>query len=156
MSASARTSFTRVDMTAGQDEESNNEQEEGEGQRVESSEEVQAEAESVVPQTPQVSLTFLTVSGRRRSMSFDPEITIGRAKELVWNAWPNGEYNNDSDGMTTVLYTHYPTYPILQSQQSINITYPSYRVARRTTASAVVPPNSVSGKDTARRGYPHQ
>lgn len=44
--------------------------------------------ENIVPQTPQVSLTFLLVSGRRRTMSFDPEITIGRVKELVWNAWP--------------------------------------------------------------------
>ncbi|KAG1729523.1 ubiquitin-related domain-containing protein [Suillus paluster] len=41
-----------------------------------------------VPQTPQVSLTFLLVSGRRRTMSFDPANTIGRVKELVWNAWP--------------------------------------------------------------------
>ncbi|KAG2151173.1 ubiquitin-related domain-containing protein [Suillus bovinus] len=44
--------------------------------------------ENVVPQTSQVSLTFLLVSGRRRTMSFDPAITIGRVKELVWNAWP--------------------------------------------------------------------
>ncbi|KAI6042011.1 hypothetical protein EDC04DRAFT_2564873, partial [Pisolithus marmoratus] len=41
-----------------------------------------------VPQTPQVTLTFLLVSGRRRPQSFDPETTVGRVKELVWNAWP--------------------------------------------------------------------
>ncbi|KAF9487881.1 hypothetical protein BDN71DRAFT_1342741, partial [Pleurotus eryngii] len=41
------------------------------------------------PQTPQTYLTFLLVSGRRRTMSFDPETTIGRVKELVWNAWPS-------------------------------------------------------------------
>lgn len=45
----------------------------------------------VVPQMPQTSLTFLLVSGRRRTMSFDPETTVGRVKELVWNAWPSGE-----------------------------------------------------------------
>ena len=45
-----------------------------------------------VPQTPQVTLTFLLVSGKRRTMSFDPEMTVGRAKELVWNAWPNGTF----------------------------------------------------------------
>ncbi|KAF4563931.1 hypothetical protein EYR36_003176 [Pleurotus pulmonarius] len=45
-----------------------------------------------VPQTPQTYLTFLLVSGRRRTMSFDPETTIGRVKELVWNAWPSGEH----------------------------------------------------------------
>lgn len=51
----------------------------------------QTETDAVqVPQTPQVFLTFLLVSGRRRTMSFDPAITIGRVKELVWNAWPAG------------------------------------------------------------------
>jgi len=43
-----------------------------------------------VPQTPQVSLTFLLVSGRRRTMSFEPETTVMRVKELLWNAWPSG------------------------------------------------------------------
>ncbi|KAG1763313.1 hypothetical protein EDD22DRAFT_777177 [Suillus occidentalis] len=47
-----------------------------------------AAPENIVPQTPQVSLTFLLLSGRRRTMLFDPAITIGRVKELVWNAWP--------------------------------------------------------------------
>ena len=39
---------------------------------------------------PQVHLTFLLVSGSRKTMSFGPETTIGRVKELVWNAWPSG------------------------------------------------------------------
>ena len=43
-----------------------------------------------VLQTPQTSLTFLLVSGKRRTMSFEPQTTVGRVKELVWNAWPNG------------------------------------------------------------------
>jgi len=43
-----------------------------------------------VPQTLQVFVTFLLVSGKRRTMSFEPETTIGRVKELVWNAWPSG------------------------------------------------------------------
>lgn len=47
-------------------------------------------AEPPIPQTPQTALTFLLVSGRRRTMSFDPDTTVGRVKELVWNAWPNG------------------------------------------------------------------
>ncbi|KAH7919707.1 hypothetical protein BV22DRAFT_847681 [Leucogyrophana mollusca] len=50
--------------------------------------------ESQVPQTPQVSLTFLLVSGRRRTMSFEPQITVGRVKELVWNAWP-GDWQDE-------------------------------------------------------------
>ncbi|KAI5118533.1 hypothetical protein M0805_009685 [Coniferiporia weirii] len=38
---------------------------------------------------PQVALTFLLVSGSRRTMVFDPEAPVGRVKELVWNAWPS-------------------------------------------------------------------
>ncbi|KAH7882497.1 hypothetical protein F5I97DRAFT_1910854 [Phlebopus sp. FC_14] len=45
-------------------------------------------AEPPIPQISQVSLTFLLVSGQRKSQSFDPETTVGRVKELVWNAWP--------------------------------------------------------------------
>lgn len=45
------------------------------------------------PQTPQIFITFLVISGRRRTMSFEPETTLGRVKELVWNAWPAGAFN---------------------------------------------------------------
>lgn len=45
-----------------------------------------------VPQTPQVYLTFLVISGKRRTMSFEPETTLGRVKELVWNSWPTGAF----------------------------------------------------------------
>jgi hypothetical protein len=44
----------------------------------------------VPPQVPQTLVQFLLVSGRRRSMAFDPETTVGRVKELVWNTWPSG------------------------------------------------------------------
>lgn len=54
----------------------------------EKAEDAQQEA---APRLPQVVLTFLLVSGRRRTMAFDPATTIGRVKELAWNAWPNGE-----------------------------------------------------------------
>lgn len=43
-----------------------------------------------VPQTPQAFLTFLLVSGKKRTMSFEQDTTIGRVKELIWNAWPSG------------------------------------------------------------------
>jgi hypothetical protein len=53
-----------------------------------------------VPQTPQTYVTFLHISGRRRTMAFDPETTIGRLKELVWNSWPGGTvaFFGDSSG----------------------------------------------------------
>lgn len=47
-----------------------------------------------VPRTPQASVTFLLVNGKRRTMQFDPETTVGRVKELVWNNWPNGMFIN--------------------------------------------------------------
>ncbi|KAJ3977455.1 hypothetical protein EV361DRAFT_788225 [Lentinula raphanica] len=43
-----------------------------------------------VPQTPIVSVCFLMISGKRRMMTFEPETTVGRVKELVWNTWPAG------------------------------------------------------------------
>jgi hypothetical protein len=43
-----------------------------------------------VPQTPQIYITFLLVSGRKRTMSFEPESPIGSVKELAWNSWPTG------------------------------------------------------------------
>lgn len=45
-----------------------------------------------VPQTPLTHLTFLLISGKRRTMSFEPETTIGRMKELAWNSWPAGTW----------------------------------------------------------------
>ena len=44
-----------------------------------------------VPQMPLIYLTFLLISGRRRTMSFEPESPIGRVKELAWNSWPTGQ-----------------------------------------------------------------
>ncbi|KAF9071781.1 hypothetical protein BDP27DRAFT_1157183, partial [Rhodocollybia butyracea] len=40
---------------------------------------------------PIVSVCFLTISGKRKVMTFEPETTIGRVKELVWSSWPTGE-----------------------------------------------------------------
>ncbi|KAI0337656.1 hypothetical protein BDW22DRAFT_1433188 [Trametopsis cervina] len=86
LSPSARTSFTRVDISA-------NESDTAEVHYLSPAEDdgnvAQAETETSIPQTVQVSLTFLLVSGRRRNMTFEPETTVGRVKELVWNAWPS-------------------------------------------------------------------
>ena len=95
LSPSARTSFTRVDTMVNDEDDAEDISAEQEGP-----EEPAAEDEAVddqapppeVPLMPQVSLTFLLVSGKRRSMTFEPETTVGRTKELVWNAWPKGAY----------------------------------------------------------------
>ncbi len=52
-----------------------------------------------IPHTPQISLTFLLVSGRRRTMNFDPAYTVGRVKELVWNTWPGGSFSSSPVGL---------------------------------------------------------
>ena len=95
LSPSARTSFTRVDTIVNEDD---GEGPRGQAERDESrtpartEDEVRQETSPEVPQSPQVALTFLLVSGKRKSMTFDPETTIGRTKELVWNAWPKGAH----------------------------------------------------------------
>lgn len=101
LTPSARTSYTRVDLSAAdigrrggregaeQDDDRSDSDSGAGGQEQQATQEVEP-----VPHMPQVSLTFLLVSGRRRTMSFDHEITIGRVKELVWNAWPNGAFNS--------------------------------------------------------------
>ncbi|KAF8651620.1 hypothetical protein AX16_004661 [Volvariella volvacea WC 439] len=57
-----------------------------------------------IPQTPQVALTFLLVSGKRRTMVFEPDTTIGRVKELAWNSWPTGKLF--SGPLAVVLLLH--------------------------------------------------
>ncbi|KAJ3729529.1 hypothetical protein C8R42DRAFT_536278, partial [Lentinula raphanica] len=95
---SARTSYTRVDSMAMGDNpnlEAENRSEDGNGGEVvissagvgDASPEEQIQA---VPQTPIVSVCFLMISGKRRMMTFEPETTVGRVKELVWNTWPAG------------------------------------------------------------------
>ncbi|KAI0690653.1 ubiquitin-related domain-containing protein [Cerioporus squamosus] len=112
---SARTSYTRVDFTGGTgantprpdftDDVVDEEQAAGAG-------------EGLIPQTPQVSLTFLLVSGRRRTMSFEPETTVGRVKELVWNAWPN-EWQDERPPAPSYLRILYLG-KILQDEDSLD------------------------------------
>ena len=102
--ASTRTSFTRVDNTRPSSAAGNNELRDDEavpsdgssGARVPPPD-AEREEEAVppvprVPQVPQTLVQFLLVSGRRRSMAFDPETTVGRVKELAWNTWPSGMF----------------------------------------------------------------
>ncbi|KAJ7638328.1 hypothetical protein FB45DRAFT_902525 [Roridomyces roridus] len=78
-SASARTSTTRVAIM----------EEEEQSQQQQEQPETETEQQQVPPPPhDQTFLSFLLVSGRRRTMGFDPETTVGRVKELVWNAWP--------------------------------------------------------------------
>ena len=70
-----------------------------------------------VPQMPQTYLTFLLISGRRRTMSFEPESPISRVKELAWNSWPTGQ-----------LFPH--VYPLASLTMIISCLSILFRVAR--------------------------
>lgn len=50
----------------------------------------EAAEDSTVPQSSQTYVTFLLISGKRRTLSFEPSTTIVRVKELAWNSWPAG------------------------------------------------------------------
>lgn len=86
---SARTSRTRVDYVSthpGSVADAENYSLEGD-----QPDEPQVDQVPEAPPEPQTSVTFLLISGRRRTMSFQPELTVGRVKELVWNSWPTGK-----------------------------------------------------------------
>lgn len=88
-----------------------------------------------VPQTPQAFLTFLLVSGKRRTMSFEPETNIGRVKELIWNAWPSGP--------STLVFCLF--------NRLENLMFLKYvRVARRTSTCTLVPAGSLPWENAAR------
>lgn len=104
MSASAHTSYTRVDVDSSPtdmypplphqsippvpSQEQNTASLENGGSTGAPASPPEPTSEATIPQTSQVTLTFLLVSGCRKTQSFDPETTVGRVKELVWNAWP--------------------------------------------------------------------
>jgi hypothetical protein len=90
------------------------------------------ETGAVVPQIPQTLVQFLLVSGRRRSMAFDPETTVGRVKELLWNTWPNG----------TLSFTpRPPLHPRTHTHCGAPVPYGSQSVPRR--AAAATRPESI-------------
>lgn len=42
-----------------------------------------------VPAEPKVHLRALVISGQSHMFSFEPELTVGRVKELIWSMWPS-------------------------------------------------------------------
>ncbi|KAG1843064.1 ubiquitin-related domain-containing protein, partial [Suillus tomentosus] len=100
--------------------------------------------ENIVPQTPQVSLSFLLVSGRRRTMSFDPAITIGRVKELVWNAWP-ADWQDESPQAPSHLRILYLG-KILQDEDTLTREQ-TYSSALPTIVHLSIRPSNISTVD---------
>jgi hypothetical protein len=90
----------------------------------------------LVPQVPQTLVQFLLVSGRRRSMAFDPETTVGRVKELVWNTWPNDwqDEHPPAPSYLRVLYLG----KILQDDETLaQLKFPSYTPPEPATPTIV-------------------
>jgi len=42
---------------------------------------------------PSINITFLLLSGKRKTMSFDPEYTFGKVRQEVFDDWPEGDYS---------------------------------------------------------------
>ncbi|KAL1746613.1 ubiquitin-related domain-containing protein [Schizophyllum fasciatum] len=85
------------------------------------------------PSAPQAILTFLTVTARRKTLSFDPETTVGKVKELVWDQWPEDwqEERPPAPAYLRILYLG----KILQDHDTLsNLKIPVH------TLSADVPP----------------
>ncbi|PIL27378.1 hypothetical protein GSI_10525 [Ganoderma sinense ZZ0214-1] len=136
---SARTSYTRVDFSGSNTPRrdfAGIEQDDGDDQDGEDGDREAATGEEAIPQTPQVSLTFLLVSGRRRTMTFEPENTVGRVKELVWNAWPN-DWQDERPPAPSYLRILYLG-KILQDEDSLDkLSFPA-NIPSPTSASTIV------------------
>ncbi|KAI0674160.1 ubiquitin-related domain-containing protein [Trametes maxima] len=140
---SARTSYTRVDFTGGTGANTprrdfTGEVEDGDGEeRDDEAGAIGAQlAEETIPQTPQVHLTFLLVTGRRRTMSFEPETTVGRVKELVWNAWPN-DWQDERPPAPSYLRILYLG-KILQDEDSLDkLSFPTQMPSSAPSATIV-------------------
>lgn len=78
-----------------------------------------------VPQTPQTYLTFLLISGRRRTMSFEPESPISRVKELAWNSWPT-EWQDERPPAPSYLRVLYLGKMLQDDETLIGLKLPTY------------------------------
>lgn len=90
LSASARTSRTRVDLLPNTPTreiltaEPSIQDEEGGPTSAQEPPREEARAE------PMVSLTILVLSGDRKKFTFHPDTTAGRVKEMIWSTWDAG------------------------------------------------------------------
>ncbi|KZV68331.1 hypothetical protein PENSPDRAFT_653259 [Peniophora sp. CONT] len=105
------------------------------GHEEEAKERSEEEARAV-PQTPQASVTFLLVNGKRRTMQFEPETTVGRVKELVWNTWPNDWQDQRPPAPSYFRILHLGK--VLQDDDTLSqLNFATY------TAPAATPPSTI-------------
>ena len=105
--------------------------------------------EAAVPQMPQTYLTFLLISGKRRTMSFEPETAIGRVKELVWNSWPAGTLLRSCH--RCMQFADHPPLPLSFTPLHCNLTplRDDLRLARRSPSCTFISAGSVSWQTLA-------
>ncbi|WVW78271.1 hypothetical protein I302_100224 [Kwoniella bestiolae CBS 10118] len=58
-------------------------------QQVSEQREQENETVQSIPITPKVHVKVLIISGQSKVLSFEPELTVGRMKELIWSSWPS-------------------------------------------------------------------
>ncbi|GLB39028.1 putative ubiquitin-2 like Rad60 SUMO-like [Lyophyllum shimeji] len=109
-----------------------------------------AGASPAVPQSPQVYITFLVISGRRRTMSFEPETTLGRLKELVWNAWP-AEWEDERPVAPAYLRVLYLGKMLQDDDTLSKLKFPTYTPQSGSTPTPTIVHLSVRpGTETGR------
>uniref|UniRef100_A0A8H7XLS1 Ubiquitin-like domain-containing protein n=1 Tax=Psilocybe cubensis TaxID=181762 RepID=A0A8H7XLS1_PSICU len=91
--------------------------------------------EQPVPQTPQTYLTFLLISGKRRTMSFEPETAVGRVKELVWNSWP-ADWQDDRPPAPSYLRVLYLGRMLQDDESLANLKLPTYTPQQPSSSSS--------------------
>ncbi|KAJ6595719.1 ubiquitin-related domain-containing protein [Mycena vulgaris] len=165
--SSARTSTTRVDIDMENDDPTAEPQSDV---LLDPAPAPQAPEPEPVPQTPQTALTFLLISGRRRTMAFDPATTVARVKELVWSAWPSewqddrppapsylrilylGKILQDDDTLTALGFpSHTPLSASEQQQQQQPPLPPPTIVHLSVRAYAPPPDDALKKKKSSRR-----
>ncbi|KAK7457876.1 hypothetical protein VKT23_010220 [Stygiomarasmius scandens] len=107
----------------------------------------ESQAQVQITMEPKIPLTFLLITGARRSMSFDPETTVGRVKELIWGGWP--EEFPASDKLPTPSYLRLLHLgKILQDEDTLTrLKFPSYTPSYSSPTAP--PPPSTSPTEPA-------
>ncbi|KAF8872504.1 ubiquitin-related domain-containing protein [Infundibulicybe gibba] len=113
-----------------------------------------------IPQIPHTSITFLLVSGRRRTMSFELQTTVGRVKELVWNAWPEDWQDERPPAPAHLRVLHLGR--ILQDEDSLaKLKFPAQAPSTTTPPTSTIvhlsirsylPPGEDGGEKKGKKG----
>ncbi|KAF8189299.1 ubiquitin-related domain-containing protein [Pholiota molesta] len=106
-----------------------------------------------VPQMPQTYLTFLLISGKRRTMAFEPDTSIGRVKELVWNSWP-ADWQHDRPPAPSYLRVLYLGRMLQDDETLSSLKLPTHTVQQPTPSSTSSPGPTPTIVHLSIRPYP--